>query len=236
MTRNKFSILIILILSLGVIVGISQRSFVSSAENVLDTDGDSYIDTLEIASGYSPFNPEPVKATKSDMDGDGVSDYFEYHFKTDPFSKDTDGDGYDDFTEIDNAYNPLSKNPEKLPVRVEIDLSDQTMSFFVSNIKWREFRVSTGQPSMPTPTGEFTVLNKIEKAWSKKYGLWMPFWLGFDRGGIGIHELPIWPSGYREGESSLGTAVSHGCIRLGVGAAEYVYHHLEVGAKVRINP
>ena len=53
----------------------------------------------------------------------------------------------------------------------------------------------------------------------KAYGLWMPFWLGLDRGRIGIHELPVWPSGYREGEDHLGKAVSHGCIRLGVGSA-----------------
>lgn len=236
MEKNRLTILIVLLLSLTIIFGINHGKLVFSSENFVDTDNDGFSDREEILSGYSPFNPEPVRATKSDMDGDGVSDYFEYHFKTNPFSSDTDGDGYDDFTEIDNAYNPLSKVPEKLPVRVEIDLSEQVMSFYVNDIKWRAFKVSTGKPSMPTPTGEFRVVNKIEKAWSRSYALWMPFWIGLDRGSIGIHELPVWPNGYREGESHLGQAVSHGCIRLGVGAAEYIYQHLKVGDTVKIIP
>jgi lipoprotein-anchoring transpeptidase ErfK/SrfK len=165
-----------------------------------------------------------------------VSDYFEYLYKTNPFSPDTDEDGYSDFLEIDNAFNPLSNKPEKLSVRTEINLDKQTMSFFVAGIKWREFKVSTGKPSMPTPTGEFRIISKIENAWSRTYGLWMPFWLGLDRGGIGIHELPVWPGGYREGENHLGQAVSHGCIRLGVGAAQYIYNHLQIGDMVVIKP
>jgi len=202
----------------------------------LDTDNDGYSDEEEIRAGYSPYNKDRIKSGLSDVDGDGVSDYFEYLYKTNPFSPDTDDDGYSDFLEIDNAFNPLSNKPEKLSVRTEINLDKQTMSFFVASIKWREFKVSTGKPSMPTPTGEFRVTSKIENAWSRTYGLWMPFWLGLDRGGIGIHELPVWPGGYREGENHLGQAVSHGCIRLGVGAAQYIYNHLQIGDMVVIKP
>jgi len=202
--------------------------------NELDTDGDGYSDAFEIAAGYSPFNPEPVLLVDSDVDGDGLSDYFELAFKTDPFKADTDGDGFNDFVEIDNGYNPLSIKPEKLERKIEINLQAQRLDYYVSGIKWRSFAVSTGKPSMPTPTGEFTIVNKIKKAWSKSYGLWMPFWLGLDRGRIGIHELPVWPSGYREGESHLGKAVSHGCVRLGVGPAEYLFNRVDVGTKVFI--
>lgn len=203
---------------------------------LLDTDNDGYSDDNEIRAGYSPYNKNQIKSGVSDVDSDGVSDYFEYLYKTNPFSSDTDGDGYSDFIEIDNAFNPLSSQPEKLNVRVEINLNKQAMSFFVADKKWREFKVSTGKPSMPTPTGEFRVVSKIENAWSRAYGLWMPFWLGLDRGGIGIHELPVWPGGYREGENHLGQAVSHGCIRLGVGAAQYIYNHLQIGDVVTIKP
>ncbi|NCU39447.1 murein L,D-transpeptidase [Candidatus Falkowbacteria bacterium] len=202
----------------------------------IDTDGDGYSDEIEIKMGYSPYNKQPIRANSSDVDGDGLSDYFEYVFKTNPFVADSDNDGYNDFLEIDNAFDPNSEIKDKLPVRVEINLSEQTLSFFVAGIKWREFKVSTGKKSMPTPTGSFKIINKIEKAWSRAYGLWMPFWLGLERGGIGIHELPFWPSGYREGEDHLGQAVSHGCIRLGIGAAEYVYNHLQVGDVVKILP
>ena len=128
---------------------------------LLDTDNDGYSDEEEIRAGYSPYNKDKVKSGLSDVDSDGVSDYFEYLYQTNPFSPDTDGDGYSDFLEIDNAFNPLSYKPEKLSVRAEINLDKQTMSFFVANKKWREFKVSTGKPSMPTPIGEFRVISKI---------------------------------------------------------------------------
>ena len=231
---NYISIVIlIVIVSVLSILGLGSKD---SRADISDTDGDGYSDDQEIKAGYSPYNPDPIRFSKSDVDGDGVSDYFEYVFKTDPFSKDSDDDGYGDFEEIDNGYNPLSKENDKLEMRAEINLKDQTMSFFVDGIKWREFPVSTGKASMPTPKGDFIVVNKIEKAWSRSYGLWMPFWLGLDSGGIGIHELPVWPNGYREGEDHLGKAVSHGCIRLGLGAAEYVYDRVEVGDAIKIKP
>ena len=62
----------------------------------------------------------------------------------------------------------------------------------------------------------------------------MPYWLGMGTGRFGFHELPIWPSGYREGENHLGIAVSHGCIRLGIGPAEFLYNWVEVGTPVVI--
>jgi len=221
-----------------------------------DTDGDGYNDILEVASGYSPFNYKPVLLKESDVDADGLSDYlelafrtdpfradtdadglndyFELAFRTNPFRTDTDGDGYNDFLEIDNSYNPLSPKPDRLERRIEIILATQQLNYYVSGIKWRSFSVSTGKPRTPTPSGEFIIVNKINKAWSRSFRLWMPFWLGFDRGRIGIHELPVWPSGFREGEKNLGRPVSGGCIRLGIGPAEYLFNRVDVGTKVLI--
>ncbi|QQG52996.1 MAG: L,D-transpeptidase family protein [Candidatus Falkowbacteria bacterium] len=208
---------------------------VSKAAEMIDSDGDGYADDLEIKNGWSPFNIEPVKITASDADQDGLSDDLELKFKTDPLLADTDADGYSDFAEIDFAFDPLSTSTKKLAQKVEISLKKQKLVYFVSGIAWKEFTVSTGKPSMPTPTGTFTVVSRIKKAWSKTYKLWMPFWLGLDRGSIGIHELPVWPSGYREGENHLGKAVSHGCIRLGVGPAQYLFDRVDIGLPVFIN-
>ena len=204
------------------------------ANSPLDSDGDGFPDAEEIKNNYSPFNPAKVKITDSDMDKDGLSDYWELKFKTDPLNPDTDGDGFKDGAEVDSAYDPLSTSTKKLTQKIEVSLAKQQLTYLVSNQPWKKFTVSTGKASMPTPTGTFKVLNKVKKAWSKAYGLWMPYWLGLDHGEFGIHELPVWPSGYREGENHLGRPVSHGCIRLGIGAAQYIYERVATGTEVTI--
>ncbi len=89
---------------------------------------------------------------------------------------------------------------------------------------------------MDTPRGEFKVSNKHPRPWSKQYGLYMPYWMAImSSGKYGIHELPEWPSGYKEGENHLGTPVSHGCVRLGVGAAKRVYEWAEIGTPIIIH-
>lgn len=174
-----------------------------------------------------------LAAVPLDSDKDGLSDELEFKFKTDPQNPDSDADGFKDGQEIDWAYNPLATSTIKLTQKIEVDLKKQRLSYFVGGVKWREFTVSTGKSSTPTPKGDFKIQNKIKKAWSKTYGLWMPYWLGLG-GGIGIHELPIWPGGYREGENHLGTPVSHGCIRLGLKDAVYIYDRAIPGLSVKV--
>ena len=180
------------------------------------------------------FSAQMVQAaTPIDTDGDGLTDDMELKFGTDINNPDSDGDGFKDLRELDWAYNPLASSSNKLAQRIEIDLKKQRLLYFVNDILWREFKVSTGKASMPTPKGEFTIKNKVKKAWSKTYGLWMPYWMGVT-GAIGIHELPIWPNGYREGENHLGVPLSHGCIRLGTKEAPYLFERLSPGVKVKI--
>ncbi len=114
-----------------------------------------------------------------------------------------------------------------------VDLSDQKLSFYQDGLRLATHPISTGRWGFPTPLGEFKVLNKIPRAYSRTYNLYMPFWMAFAGGGAyGIHELPEWPNGVKEGENHLGTPVSHGCIRLGVGPAEELYNWAEVGTRV----
>jgi lipoprotein-anchoring transpeptidase ErfK/SrfK len=88
---------------------------------------------------------------------------------------------------------------------------------------------------MNTPKGEFSIQNKTPRAWSNKYKLYMPYWQAITPSGeYGIHELPEWPGGYKEGANHLGTPVSHGCVRLGIGAAERVYAWTEIGTPIII--
>lgn len=167
-----------------------------------------------------------------DTDKDGLIDTQELQFKTNPNLPDTDGDGFVDGLEIARGFDPLSAEPKKLTKSIVIDTKKQELYQQLNGITIRTHTVSTGKPSMPTTKGEYKIGNKAKRAWSKTYGLWMPYWMSLGGTRMGIHELPEWPNGYKEGANHLGVAVSHGCIRLGIQAAEIVYNWTELGTKV----
>lgn len=118
---------------------------------------------------------------------------------------------------------------------VDINLAKQILSVYNDGANMGNYRVSTGKKGMATPTGTFSVLKKSKRAWSKRYGLFMPYWMQFTNQGHGLHELPEWPSGYKEGANHLGIPVSHGCVRLGVGPAATVYGFVDVGTPIYIH-
>ncbi|MFA6524708.1 MAG: L,D-transpeptidase family protein [Patescibacteria group bacterium] len=115
---------------------------------------------------------------------------------------------------------------------IEVDISDQILKYYENGYLIDTAQVSTGKWSMPTPLGTFNIQNKNRKAYSGAYNLYMPFWMQFDSRGYGLHELPEWANGYKEGQNHLGVRVSHGCVRLGVGPAEKLYNWADVGTTV----
>ena len=117
---------------------------------------------------------------------------------------------------------------------IEIDLSGQRLWLHQKGKIIGEYVISSGRPGMATPAGTFKILSKIRLVWSARYRLYMPYSLNFYNGYF-IHELPYWPGGYREGENHLGIPVSHGCVRLGIGAAAKVYGFADIGTKVVIH-
>ena len=200
-----------------------------------DTDGDGYSDGIEIKRGYSPLVPGPsATLANSDYDHDGLSDGLEYQFHTDPTNPDTDGDGYTDGEEVRNGYDPTDKtdHQKKLDRKIVIDLKRQRLDKVLGGVTLAEYPISSGKWSTPTPKGTFAIRNKTPRAWSKEFGLYMPWWMAFTTKGHGIHELPEWPNGYKEGQNHLGTPVSHGCVRLGIGPAKELYDWTTIGTPV----
>jgi len=201
--------------------------------NLGDTDGDGYSDWIELNTGYSPLDALPIKLEQSDFDGDGLSDRMELNFGTDIKNKDSDGDGFSDGQEVFDGFNPLLGGGAKLVRRIDISLYSQKLFYFLGGVLMFDVPVSSGIYDT-TPRGQFHIENKNIKAWSH-YGLWMPYWMAITPDGkYGIHELPIWPNGYREGEDHLGRPVSHGCIRLGTEMAKKIYNLTELGTVVNI--
>jgi lipoprotein-anchoring transpeptidase ErfK/SrfK len=109
---------------------------------------------------------------------------------------------------------------------------------------WRVFLVATGQTSYPTPLGRFTIVVKWRNPW------WYPpaspwakgqqpippgpnnplgtRWLGLSAPGVGIHGTPS--------DGSIGYSVSHGCIRMHIPDAEWLFNHVQIGTTVFIVP
>jgi len=118
---------------------------------------------------------------------------------------------------------------------IDIDVSSQRLTIFLNGKSNGSYLVSSGSASYPTPYGVFKVNNKSLNAFSPKYNLYMPYWMAFVDSLYGIHELPEYANGYKEGQEYLGQAVSHGCVRLGVGAAARVYNWTPVGTTVIVH-
>ena len=109
----------------------------------------------------------------------------------------------------------------------------------------RAFPVATGQPSYPTPLGHFEIVVKQVNPW------WYPppdaewakglepvppgpgnplgtRWMGLSASGVGVHGT--------DAPWSIGHSESHGCIRMQVPDAEWLYEHVRVGTPVFIVP
>ena len=106
----------------------------------------------------------------------------------------------------------------------------------------RSFRVATGQSTYPTPLGRFTIQVKWRNPWwyppnSKWAKGQKPIppgpnnplgtrWMGLTAPGVGIHGTP--------NPASIGYSVSHGCIRMYIADAEWLFNAVDIGTTVFI--
>lgn len=143
------------------------------------------------------------------------------------------------FTYIDRSTNlaEIDLSGEK---NIEVDLSEQKMWLKIGDNTIKEFRVSTGKASTPTPVGTTKILNKQEVRVSAAAPHYiMPKWMMFRKGGFGIHALPSLGNDrgvfWREALSHIGSPRSHGCIRLLPKDAEFAYNFASVGTTVVVH-
>jgi hypothetical protein len=106
----------------------------------------------------------------------------------------------------------------------------------------RRFPVAVGMPQYPTPLGRFTIVTMQRNPW------WYPpdagwaagaspippgpgnplgtRWMGLSVGGVGIHGTPD--------AASIGYSASHGCIRMRIPDAEWLFERVRIGTTVFI--
>jgi lipoprotein-anchoring transpeptidase ErfK/SrfK len=125
---------------------------------------------------------------------------------------------------------------------IVIDRGANTLRLFDGSRLVRRFGVATGQARYPTPSGTFEIVTKQRDPW------WYPppspwaeglrpvppgpgnplgtRWMGLSAAGVGIHGTPS--------DASIGYSLSHGCIRMHIPEAVWLFEHVEVGTPVVI--
>jgi len=119
---------------------------------------------------------------------------------------------------------------------------DFTLRLYRGTTRLRTYPVAVGQPAYPTPTGNFQVVEKqMNPTWFPPSSPWAaglgpippgsgnPLgtrWIGTSAPGIGIHGTP--------NAASIGSAASHGCIRMRIPDVENLYPKVQVGTPVFI--
>jgi lipoprotein-anchoring transpeptidase ErfK/SrfK len=107
----------------------------------------------------------------------------------------------------------------------------------------RTFPVATGQAIYPTPLGTWSIVDMQRNPWWRPptQDVWArglkpvppgpgnPLgtrWMGLSAPGVGIHGTPD--------DASVGYSASHGCIRMHIPDAEWLFEHVQLGTPVVI--
>ncbi|HET8743007.1 MAG TPA: L,D-transpeptidase family protein [Gaiella sp.] len=126
---------------------------------------------------------------------------------------------------------------------IVIERGSNRLLYFKNLELARTFHVATGQAAYPTPIGDFEIVNMQRNPW------WYPpqgsawaegeqpvppgpgnplgtRWMGISSPYVGIHGTPD--------AASVGYSASHGCIRMLIPEAEWLFNHVDVGTPVFI--
>jgi L,D-transpeptidase-like protein len=143
-----------------------------------------------------------------------------------------------DFEHDFHLHHEVRINPDPLNRSgdlIEVSIDKQRLTAWHDGRVVYRFKISTGRPGYSTPTGHYKVLAKISNAWSRKWSVWMPWAMNW-HGNYFIHQLPHKDgSSVNIGASKLGHPDSHGCVRVGVGNAETLFHWASIGTPVWVH-
>jgi len=127
---------------------------------------------------------------------------------------------------------------------IVIHRGSNRLNLFKGEKPWRSFRVATGQAQYPTPTGSFRIVvmqrnpwwRPPDSDWAKGLKAIPPGpgnplgtrWMGLSAPLVGIHGTPD--------AASIGYSASHGCIRMLISDATWLFDHVRIGTPVLIVP
>lgn len=136
-----------------------------------------------------------------------------------------------------------SVTPKTIGPVIVIRRGDNRLTLYNGMKPVRTFSVATGQNIYPTPLGRFQIVvmwknpwwyPPTQDAWAKGLKPVPPGpnnplgtrWMGLNSPGVGIHGT--------DEPASIGYSLSHGCVRMLVPQAEWLFDHVNVGTPVFI--
>lgn len=148
---------------------------------------------------------------------------------------------------LENLLSPGNDSPannadERNEIRLVIKLSDRLVYVYEDNELKTSYPIAVGRDGWETPTGNYEVIQAIENpSWEHPFtgeivppGPTNPLgarWIGFWTDGtnyIGFHGTPE--------EETVGTAASHGCVRMYDEDAIALFEKVKIGTPVIVEP
>ncbi|OPJ54967.1 L,D-transpeptidase [Alkalithermobacter paradoxus] len=105
--------------------------------------------------------------------------------------------------------------------KILISLLDKRLYLYINDSIHSSYPIAIGKASTPTPTGNFKILEKVRNPGGPFGSRWMRFFNGY-----GIHGT--------NNPSSIGKAVSNGCIRMHNSNVNILYNLVPIGSEVII--
>jgi lipoprotein-anchoring transpeptidase ErfK/SrfK len=118
---------------------------------------------------------------------------------------------------------------------IVVSLVDHKLALVENGKVVRIYRVAVGKASTPSPTGTYTIADRVKNPTYYHDGKIIQAgpgnpvgdrWMGLNIHGYGIHGTNV--------PSSVGKAASHGCIRLGKADVEDLFSRIRVGDTVEL--
>lgn len=108
--------------------------------------------------------------------------------------------------------------------RIIVDLSDRRLHLLQDDRVVHTYPIAVGRMLMQSPVGEFRIINKAPNP-GGPFGV---LWMGLSKPHYGIHGT--------NDPSSIGKAVSHGCIRMYNADVLSLSRYVPIGTRVTIRP
>lgn len=140
------------------------------------------------------------------------------------------------------VYDEKPQQPDLLPIRLEIKLNRRRVTVYRGTTPIKSYAIAVGKPGWETPKGTYKVQQMFRNpTWIHplKKGITIPggdpdnplgpYWIGFWTDGknwIGFHGTP--------NPQSVGTAASHGCVRMYNQDIKELFQKVSLGTEVKV--